>query len=445
MKDCTADKKGSDTQVIEYSSPVKIFIVDNDGCFGRSLAELLHASGYFALLADSTDEARAIIRNNNFDIIISDANMPGMTCAELIIYSKKYHPLLEVIITSRKPEFAEALQAARDGAFDYIGKNRIFDIIRGKIEKTHHCQLDNLVKNIACRGDGEICEHLNTAFPGYEIIRRVGLGTTGIVMLAKRQEKYYALKLLRRELHDAPDGKELINRFLAESEAMSKIKHPHIVKIFESGFLSESGISYILMEYIDGGSLKDYICRDSLAFDRRIKIILQLCDALNTVHSCGMLHRDIKPANIMMQKNLSVKLSDFGIARTIDFNKNMKMEITGSPAYMAQEAFRGSHYVDQRSDIFSLGVVSYELLTGQRPFRGSCITDIVKAQKNQKTKIAEKQFASLPCGVQAMLNKMLKFNPEDRFQSAGEIIQELKVMIHNDGRRRPCKNNSAAC
>lgn len=123
MKDCTADKKGSDTQVIEYSSPVKIFIVDNDGCFGRSLAELLRASGYFALLADSTDEARAIIRNNSFDIIISDASMPGMTCAELIIYSKKYQPLLEVIITSRTPEFAEALQAARDGAFDYIGKN----------------------------------------------------------------------------------------------------------------------------------------------------------------------------------------------------------------------------------------------------------------------------------------------------------------------------------
>jgi CheY-like chemotaxis protein len=442
MKNCTRDKKGSGTQVIEYSSPVKILIVDNDGCFGKSLAELLHASGYCVQLTDNTADARTIIQNNNFDIIISDANMPGMTCAELIIYSKKYHPLLEVIITSRKPEFAEALQAARDGAFDYIGKKRVFDIIRSKIEKAHHCQLDNLVKNIACRGDGEICEHLNTAFPGYEIIRRIGLGTTGIVMLAKRQEKYYALKLLRKELHDDLSDNELRDRFLAESEVISQIEHPHIVKIFESGFLSESGISYILMEYIDGGSLKDYICRDSLSFDRRIKIIVQLCDALNVVHNSGMLHRDIKPENIMMQKTLSVKLSDFGIARTIDFNKNMKLEVIGSPAYMSPEAFCGSHHVDPRSDIFSLGVVSYELLTGQRPFRGSSVNDIIKAQKNQKTKIAAKQFTGLPCGVQAMLVKMLKFSPEDRFQSAGEIIQELKVMIHNEDGRKTRENNS---
>jgi FixJ family two-component response regulator len=430
MRENITDKKRSDTQVMENSSPVKILIVDDDGYFGKSLVELLHANGYFAHLADNTDNAREAIFNDHFDIIISDANMPGATCAELIIYSKKHQPLLEVIITSRKPKFPEALQATRSGAFDYIGKSRLFNVILEKIKTAHHYQLNNLVKNISRQTDEKLFELLNNSFPDYEIIREIGKGATGIVILAKREEKYYALKLLRRELHDSPSGKEQIDRFLVEAEVMSQINHPYVVKIFESGFSSDGKFPYILMEYIDGGSLKDYISKNSFSFDRKIKIILQLCNALDVVHKCGILHRDIKPANIMMQKSLSVKLSDFGIARTIDSNKNMTLEIIGSPPYMAPEAFLGSHHIDPRSDIFSMGVVSYELLTGQKPFPGSRIADIVRAQKDQNRKIAVKQFTNLPGVIQNLLFKMLKFNPEDRFQSAKEIIPQLEVMIH---------------
>jgi serine/threonine-protein kinase len=358
--------------------------------------------------------------------------MPGATCAELIIYSKKHQPLLEVIVTSRKPEFPEALQAARTGAFDYIGKNRLFNVILEKIKLAHRYQLNNLVKNLSRRTDEQLFNRLRNSFPEYEIIREIGKGSTGIVMLAKREERYYALKLLRRELHDSQSGKEQINRFLVEAEVMAKIEHPHVVKIFESGFSSDGAIPYILMEYIDGGTLKDYICRDAFSFNRKIKILLQLCDALDVVHKCGVLHRDIKPANVMMQKSLSVKLSDFGIARTIDSNKNMSLEIIGSPSYMAPEAFLGSHHVDPRSDIFSLGVVAYELLTGQKPFTGSSVADIVRAQKNQKTRIAIKQFTNLPGAVRNLLVKMLQHDPDDRFQSMADIMPELESILHKE-------------
>jgi len=432
MKEKITDTKRSGTQVMENSSPVKILIVDNDGYFGKSLVELLHANGYFAHLAASTNDAREVIQDNHFDIIISDANMPGATCTELIIYSKKHQPLLEVIVTSRKPEFPEALQAARTGAFDYIGKNRLFNVILEKIKLAHRYQLNNLVKNLSKRTDEQLFNRLRNSFPEYEIIREIGKGSTGIVMLARREEAYYALKLLRRELHDSQSGKEQINRFLVEAEVMAQIEHPHVVKIFESGFSSDGEIPYILMEYIDGGTLKDYIARDAFAFDRKIKILLQLCDALDVVHKCGILHRDIKPANVMMQKSLSVKLSDFGIARTIDSNKNMSLEIIGSPSYMAPEAFLGSHHVDPRSDIFSLGVVAYELLTGQKPFTGSKRADLVRAQKNQKTRIAIKQFTNLPGAVRNLLVKMLQHDPDDRFQSMADIMPELEAILHKE-------------
>ncbi|MHB9138897.1 MAG: serine/threonine-protein kinase [Victivallaceae bacterium] len=435
MKENITSTKHSDTQVMENSSPVKILIVDNDGHFGKSLVELLHANGYFAYLADSSSDARKAILENHFDIIISDANMPDATCTELIIYSKKQQPMLEVIVTSRKPEFPEALQATRTGAFDYIGKNRLFNVILEKIKLAHHYQLNNLVRNISSHVEEKLFDRLRNSFPDYEIIREIGKGATGIVILARRQEKYYALKLLRRELHDSQSGKEQINRFLVEAEVMSQIEHPNVVRIFESGFSSDGQMPYILMEYIDGGTLKDYISRNAFSFTRKIKIILQLCDALDIVHKCGILHRDIKPANVMMQKSLSAKLSDFGIARTIGSNKNMALEIIGSPPYMAPEAFLGSHHVDPRSDIFSLGVVAYELLTGQKPFTGSRVADIVRYQKNQKSKFTAKQFINLPGAVQDLLVKMLKLNPDDRFQSMAEIIPALEAILHKESEK----------
>lgn len=419
------DIRHSGTLVMENSSPVRILIIDEDTVLGNSLAELLHANGYFAHLVCNADAAREIIPKDHFDMIICDANLPGISRSELISYGRKHHPLLEVIFTSRKPEFAEALQSSREGGFDYISKKRIFNVILDKVQKAHHCQLNHLVKNFSCSANTEICEHLNSSFPSYKVIRKIGQGATGIVMLAERETQYYALKLLCRELVDSKRGRELVNHFLAEAEVVSGITHPHVVKIYESGFLPDGGIPYILMEYLDGGSLQDYIAGNTFSYEQKIDIIAQLCDALDVVHQYGILHRDIKPANIMMQKTLCVKLSDFSIARTIDSIKNTTMEIIGSPAYMSPEAFLGSYHVDERSDIFSLGVVACELLTGLRPYPGSTISEIVQSQKHQRTGIVLKPFKKLPDDIQVILAKMLRINPAERYQSATEIIPDL--------------------
>jgi serine/threonine-protein kinase len=142
------------------------------------------------------------------------------------------------------------------------------------------------------------------------------------------------------------------------------------------------------------------------------------------------LHRDIKPGNIIMQNDLVVKLADFGIARTLDSSMTMTMEIIGSPAYMAPEAFTNSRDMDQRSDIFSLGVLAYELFTGKKPFHGASMAEIIHSIKTSKPVEPRKIAANIPGEAQVMIARMIAKKPEDRFSSIEEVIPELDKLLH---------------
>lgn len=413
------------TQVMADANPVRILVIDNDICYGKSLVELLHVNGFFAYFVDNIEEAKSALPWDSFEIIICNAKIPGLRRDEMVTLGRKHHPLMEVIFISSSPTFNEALQAIRDGGFDYIGKERLFSVVAEKIRKTHRYQLNHLLKNFSSVEHSEICEQVNNAIPAYKITRIIGRGATGIVMLAECDNQSYAIKLLCREALNSQRGKLSVSRFLAEAKVVANIDHPNIIKIYESGFLPQSNVPYMLMEYIDGGSLLDYIAADSFHYQQKICLITQLCDALKTVHQYGILHCDIKPANIMIQHSLSAKLMDFGIARTIESVPGTAPEIAGSPAYMSPEAFLGIHHIDQRSDIFSLGIVACELLTGQRPFSGASITSIVKSQKIQRSRITMEKFTKLPLDIRNIISKMLKNNPDERYQNAADIITDL--------------------
>ncbi|OGV56402.1 MAG: hypothetical protein A2X49_07770 [Lentisphaerae bacterium GWF2_52_8] len=180
------------------------------------------------------------------------------------------------------------------------------------------------------------------------------------------------------------------------------------------------------MEYVPGRPLTDYIKKnESLSIDQKLYIIAQVASALAVVHKFGVLHRDVKPSNILVTESIQAKLSDFGIARISDSSLTMTHEVLGSPAYMTPESFDSRRPIDNRSDIFSLGILSYELITGTKPFQGETVGEMMAAIQHSRPKEPRKILPSISPAVQDILGNMLQKQPEDRYQSAAKVVHAI--------------------
>lgn len=212
-------------------------------------------------------------------------------------------------------------------------------------------------------------EKVGKLFPALEIISLLGAGGMGAVYKARQKglDRLVALKILPEEFgHDV----KFALRFTREARTLAKLNHPNIVSVHEFGNVED--VYYFLMEFVDGSTLRDVVGTGQLEPEQALAIVPHLCDALQFAHDQGIVHRDIKPENILMAKDGTVKIADFGLSRIVG-NGNPATELTqtnqvlGTPRYMAPEQFEGSSRVDHRADIYSLGVVFYEMLTGELP------------------------------------------------------------------------------
>jgi len=205
----------------------------------------------------------------------------------------------------------------------------------------------------------------------YAVSEVLGKGSMGVVYKGfdPHIRRTVALKTIRKELVDEDQAAALLARFKNEAQAAGQLSHPGIVGVYEWG--EEGELAFLAMEYVQGNSLRDYFIRGT-RFDSRdaVSIMAQLLDALHYAHEQGVWHRDIKPANIIIMKNGKLKIADFGIARIETSNLTQTGVVMGTPGYMAPEQYRGPS-IDWRADIFSAGVVLYQLLTGARPFTGT--------------------------------------------------------------------------
>lgn len=265
----------------------------------------------------------------------------------------------------------------------------------------------------------------------YEIKKELGKGAMGIVYLGvdPKINRSVAIKTMRfEEGLEEKAMKELKERFFREAQAAGNLQHPNIVKIFDAG--EEQDIAYIAMELLKGDDLKKWAAKDTLLpVEKVLEYIALSADALGYAHKSGIVHRDIKPANIMLLEDGTLRVCDFGIARITESSKTATGTVLGTPYYMSPEQIAGKK-VDGRADLFSLGVTLYELLTGERPWKGGESIGTLLFQITSDPYPDPMQIRKeLPPGILAVIDKALQKNPENRFQTGQEMAEALRAVL----------------
>lgn len=261
----------------------------------------------------------------------------------------------------------------------------------------------------------------------YEIIKTIGQGAMGLVYKAKDPaiDRTVAIKTIREDSNlFAKDAEEVKKRFKREAQVAGRLSHPGIVTIYDVG--GEGGLFYIVMEYVEGDTLDKIIDLKHLPdVDKTIDLMLQVCDAIGYAHKNGIIHRDIKPANIMIVDKRYVKVMDFGIARIASSDMTQVGKIMGTPNYMSPEQVMGAK-VDNRTDIFSMGVILYELLTGEKAFPGESITTVIYRILHEHPTPPKKLRLQLPSSLDYIVNKAMSKEIENRYQSMEEFAKDLR-------------------
>jgi serine/threonine protein kinase len=323
-----------------------------------------------------------------------------------------------LVYFGNRKETSEALDKGVDGYFirDQISHDalivRLSDILVAR-------------RRVSVTGSlfvGDKAAGIDPIIKGYRFIKKLASSSHSAVYLAERVST--GVKMVLKVLQQIPDVSDesigAFDRFLQEYELIAEIDHPNIVRIYDLGVADDH--AHIAMEYLDAGDLRQRINEGILAHVAA-KYLRQIASALAQVHEVGILHRDLKPGNIMLRRDNSIALIDFGLAKRL----RLKMEITdsgeifGTPYYMSPEQGHGAK-VDERSDIYSLGVIFYEMLTGEKPYLAETAMGIIYKHAQAPVPLLPARLAE----YQSLINMMLAKSPVDRLQTAAEIDEWLQ-------------------
>jgi serine/threonine-protein kinase len=263
-------------------------------------------------------------------------------------------------------------------------------------------------------------------------VKELGRGAMGTVYLGKdpKINRQVAIKTVRFDDDvDEATMKAAKERFFREAESAGNLNHPNIIKIFDAG--EDNEVSYIAMELLEGEDLKKYTEKANLLpIKTTVDYVIKVVNGLDFAHQQGVIHRDIKPANIMLLKDGTLRITDFGIARITASSKTQTGTVMGTPSYMSPEQLSGKK-IDGKSDLFSSGVMLYELLTGSKPFAGESIAELLFKISNEKHPNPKEKNPAIPDRLVAVIDKLLEKDPEKRYQRGAEVAKDLAECLQS--------------
>lgn len=275
----------------------------------------------------------------------------------------------------------------------------------------------------------------------YELIENIGEGGMAIVYKARdnKLNRLVAVKILKKEF---TDNEDIAQKFKREATAIAKLSDPNIVNVLDVGHEEENNMDYFVMEYVDGKTLKDIIIYNGkLGYSIAIDIAIQVAKALECAHKNNIIHRDVKPQNILVTENGDVKVTDFGIAKSSTASTiTNTTTIMGSAHYLSPEQAKGT-FIDLRSDMYSLGIVLYEMVTGRLPFEGESPVTIALKHIQEEPRSPKDINSSIPESINQLINKSISKDPINRYQNSRELIVDLQKIKENPDVNLGTKNN----
>ena len=267
-------------------------------------------------------------------------------------------------------------------------------------------------------------------FGRYEILSELGRGAMGVVYKGRdpQIDRLVALKTISLWGQEPDEEKEFRLRFMNEAQAAGRLHHSGIVSVFDVGEDPENHDPYIVLEYVSGESLNRILSREKkLPLERALKLAEEIADALDYAHAQGVIHRDVKPANVLITQDGHAKIADFGIAKLNLAHFTVPGRVLGTPAYMAPEQLSGEA-VDGRSDLFSLGVILYAIVTGHSPFQGNSATTVCFKVANREPIAASALDMTLPPQLDAVISRAMAKDPNERYQRGSDFADDLRIL-----------------
>lgn len=360
-----------------------------------------------------------------FDVVLVDHDLKAGPGFPVVLELSQRPGFPPIVYLSPTTEDAYALPALRAGAEACVGKTKVDH--RRFISTVSEAARKRKRQLALMRGTSQARQAYrfgNITIRGQRFIRMIATGPLATLYLAESERigELIALKVFS-EVPDKTEGKSTFDRFLQEYEVVSKVEHPNVVRIYDLGVADDH--AYIAMEYFTSGDLKQKMKAGAIPPATALDYLRQMARALEAIHAVGVLHRDLKPGNVMLREDGTLALIDFGLAKQLKLDMEITGtgEIFGTPYYMSPEQGHGSD-TDERSDVYSLGVIFYELLTGRKPYLASTPMAVIYKHSHAPIPALPADLSHL----QGLVNRLLAKTPQDRYQSAMALIHAMDAL-----------------
>jgi eukaryotic-like serine/threonine-protein kinase len=408
---------------------IRILVVDDDPVIREFVKLHLGSASFTVELAEDGEAGLVSALQAAPDLIISDISMPGMDGFQLLesIRAQAATAAIPFILLSQHGDVSVFRRGMELGADDFLAKpvkrQDLLNSVTARLMRAERARKRHITVQAAAKAPAvpELAQPVASRpgeLEGYRLIRKLGEGGMSQVFLAEKADtgELRVLKLARLGDHD---GGTLLQRFLSEYALVSQISHLNVAKIYHQGFSDTH--AYIDMEYFPNGDLRAML-ELNISPQLAIAILIQVASALSAVHAQGIVHRDMKPDNVMMRANGSLALADFGIAKHLhtELHYTAHGEVFGTPVYIAPEQATGQD-VDARADIYSMGAMFFELLTGRSPYQARDAQSMLHQHVSAPLPVLPAHVASLS----SLMNRLLAKRRADRPQTAHDVVRWL--------------------